>query len=63
MTAAAAGLAAAFNTRLGGIVFAVEELTKTHISYFRTALFSAVIIAGLTAQGILDRTFIWAFPL
>jgi len=47
---AAAGLAAAFNTPLGGIVFAVEELTKMHISYFKTALFTAVIIAGLTAQ-------------
>lgn len=47
---AAAGLAAAFNTPLGGIVFAVEELTKTHISYFKTSLFTAVIIAGLTAQ-------------
>jgi H+/Cl- antiporter ClcA len=52
MTGAAAGLAAAFNTPLGGIVFAVEELTKTHISYFKTALFSAVIIAGLTAQAL-----------
>jgi H+/Cl- antiporter ClcA len=48
MTGAAAGLAAAFNTPLGGIVFAVEELTRTHISYFKTALFTAVIIAGLT---------------
>lgn len=53
ITGAAAGLAAAFNTPLGGIVFTVEELTKTHISYFKTALFSAVIIAGLTAQAIL----------
>lgn len=50
MTGAAAGLAAAFNTPLGGIVFAVEELAKTHINYFKTALFTAVILAGLTAQ-------------
>jgi Chloride channel protein EriC len=35
MTGAASGLAAAFNTPLGGIVFAVEELTKRHISYFK----------------------------
>ena len=53
VTGAAAGLAAAFNTPLGGIVFAIEELTKLHISFFRTALFSAVIIAGITAQSIL----------
>jgi H+/Cl- antiporter ClcA len=52
MTGAAAGLAAAFNTPLGGIVFVVEELTKTHFSKFRTAIFTAVIIAGLTAEGI-----------
>lgn len=50
MTGAAAGLSAAFNTPLGGIVFAVEELTKTHLNYFKTVLFTAVIIAGLTAQ-------------
>ena len=58
MTGAAAGLAAAFNTPLGGIVFAIEELTKTHISYFRTALFTAVIIAGSNSPG-----FIWSLSL
>lgn len=62
LTGAAAGLAAAFNTPLGGIVFAVEELAKTHIRYFRTALFSAVIIAGLTAQGILGPYLYLGFP-
>jgi H+/Cl- antiporter ClcA len=62
MAGAAAGLAAAFNTPLGGIVFTVEELTKTHISYFKTALFTAVIIAGLTAQGILGPYLYLGYP-
>jgi H+/Cl- antiporter ClcA len=63
MTGAAAGLAAAFNTPLGGIVFAIEELTKTHISYFRTALFTAVIIAGLTAQGLFGPYLYLGYPV
>jgi len=49
VTGAAAGLASAFNTPLGGIVFAIEELTKTHFSFFKSALLTGVIIAGLTA--------------
>jgi H+/Cl- antiporter ClcA len=63
MTGAAAGLAAAFNTPLGGIVFAIEELTKTHISYFRTALFTAVIIAGLTAQALFGPYLYLGYPV
>ncbi len=62
MTGAAAGLAAAFNTPLGGIVFAIEELTKTHISYFKTAIFTAVIIAGLTAQEFLGSYLYLGYP-
>lgn len=62
LTGAAAGLAAAFNTPLGGIVFAVEELARIHIRYFRTALFSAVIIAGLTAQAFLGPYLYLGYP-
>jgi H+/Cl- antiporter ClcA len=62
MTGAAAGLAAAFNTPLGGIVFAVEELTRTHLSYFKTALFTAIIVAGLTAQAFLGPYLYLGFP-
>lgn len=62
LTGAAAGLAAAFNTPLGGLVFAVEELARIHVRYFRTALFSAVIIAGLTAQGILGPYLYLGYP-
>jgi H+/Cl- antiporter ClcA len=63
MAGAASGLAAAFNTPLGGIVFAVEELTRRHISFFKTALFSAVIVAGLTAQALLGPYLYLGFPL
>ena len=62
MAGAAAGLAAAFNTPLGGMVFAVEELTKTHISYFKSALFTAVIIAGLAAQAFLGPYLYLGYP-
>lgn len=62
MTGSAAGLAAAFNTPLGGIVFAVEELARTHINYFKTAIFTAVIIAGLTAQGLLGPYLYLGYP-
>lgn len=62
LTGASAGLAAAFNTPLGGLVFAIEELSKIHIRFFRTALFSAVIIAGLTAQAILGPYLYLGYP-
>ncbi|OQP64336.1 chloride channel protein [Niastella vici] len=62
MAGASAGLAAAFNTPLGGVVFAMEEVTRTHISYFKTALFTAVIIAGLTAQGLLGPYLYLGYP-
>lgn len=62
MTGAAAGLSAAFNTPLGGIVFAVEELSKTHINYFKTALFTAVIIAGLMAQTLAGSYLYLGYP-
>jgi H+/Cl- antiporter ClcA len=62
LTGAAAGLSAAFNTPLGGIVFAIEELAKIHISYFRTALFTSVIIAGLAAQGFLGPYLYLGYP-
>jgi H+/Cl- antiporter ClcA len=62
VTGGAAGLAAAFNTPLGGIVFVVEELTQIHLSRFRMAVFSAVIIAGLTAQQFLGSYLYLGFP-
>lgn len=63
LTGAAAGLAAAFNTPLGGIVFAVEELSRIHFSQFKTAVFTSVIIAGLTAQAFLGPYLYLGFPV
>ncbi|MCB9169659.1 MAG: chloride channel protein [Flavobacteriales bacterium] len=62
ITGGAAGLSAAFNTPLGGIVFAVEELTRTHIAQFRTAVLTAVIIAGMTAQWLLGPYLYLGYP-
>jgi H+/Cl- antiporter ClcA len=35
---------------LGGIIFAIEELSKFHIKQYKSTLFVAVVIAGLVAQ-------------
>ena len=50
LSGGAAGLASAFNTPLGGVVFAIEELSKFHISSVRTAVFQGVLVAGILAQ-------------
>lgn len=52
ITGAAAGLAAAFNTPLGGLVFAIEELATQHLNKFKSSLIVAVIIAGFSSQMI-----------
>ncbi|TBX27190.1 hypothetical protein TK44_05390 [Jiulongibacter sediminis] len=62
ITGGASGLAAAFNTPLGGIVYVVEELTKSHIGKFRTAVFSAVIISGMSAQLFLGSYLYLGYP-
>lgn len=58
----AAGIAAAFNTPLGGIVFAIEELSEANFHRFKTYLISAVIVSGLVAQWLLGPYLYFGFP-
>jgi H+/Cl- antiporter ClcA len=59
---AASGLASAFNTPLGGIVYAIEELGLVHFHKIKTALISGVIVSGLVAQWILGSYLFLGFP-
>lgn len=49
---AAAGIAAAFNTPLGGIVFALEQLTRRRGIVHSTLVISAIVLAGLVAVSV-----------
>lgn len=62
LAGAAAGLAAAFNTPLGGIVFAIEELSKSSIHSFRSSLLFSVILAGLTTQTLAGPYLFLGYP-
>ena len=62
ITSGASGLAAAFNTPLGGIVYVVEELSKSHINKLRVPVFTAVIFAGFTAQFFMGPYLFLGFP-
>lgn len=49
---AAAGIAAAFNTPLGGIVFALEQLTRRrHLSH-SSLVIASIVLAGLVAVSV-----------
>lgn len=51
----AAGISAAFNTPLAGIVFAIEELSKSFEERTSGTVLTAVIVAGLTSMAILGN--------
>ncbi|WAL85299.1 chloride channel protein [Pandoraea sp. XJJ-1] len=52
LAGAAAGLAAAFNTPLAGVVFAIEELSRSFVARSSGTLITAIIFSGVVALGL-----------
>ena len=52
LAGSAAGIAAAFNTPLAGIVFAIEEMGRTYSARITGVVLSTVILAGVAAMGL-----------
>lgn len=48
----AAGVAAAFNTPLAGIAFAIEELAAAYEQRMTLLVMTAILISGMVAQGV-----------
>jgi H+/Cl- antiporter ClcA len=55
LAGSAAGVAAAFNTPLAGIVFAIEEMSKTYEANASFLMLTAVILAGLASLGLVGN--------
>jgi len=55
LAGAAAGVAAAFNTPLAGIVFAIEELSRSFDEHNSTTILMTVIIAGIVSLALLGN--------
>ena len=52
LAGSAAGIAAAFNTPLAGIVFAIEEMSRAYEARANGLVLMAVILSGLAALGL-----------
>lgn len=52
VTGGAAGIAAAFNTPLGGVMFAIEELSRRPEQRSSGLLISGIVLAGLVAASL-----------
>lgn len=55
LAGAAAGVAAAFNTPLAGIVFAIEEMSRSFEEHNSSTILITVIIAGITSLALLGN--------
>lgn len=59
---AASGLAAAFNTPIGGVVYAIEELSQEHVRKYKDVLLLAVVISGFSAQLLMGSYLYLGYP-
>jgi chloride channel protein, CIC family len=62
LAGAAAGLGAAFNTPLGGIVYGIEEFASKHFNRVRSTVLTAVLVAGLVSQWLVGTYLYLGFP-
>ena len=59
---AAAGVAAAFNTPLAGVTFALEEIVEGTFTPFKRKTILGVVIAGITAQALVGDYLYFGHP-
>ena len=62
LAGAAAGVAAAFNTPLAGIVFGIEEMSRAFETRTSSLIIAAVIDAGLTSLALMGNYTSWHQP-